>query len=706
MAISKRIGILSVLIFYHAFCYAQGEKVNSSKIDSLKKLLPSLHESARVDCLNELSESYMSQNRGYLLSINKDSAKYYSELAYEAAERINYIHGMAEAKSLEAEMAGEDFPKVEKLAREAIKLYENTANKKRLAKSYYTLGYALYAQSMFAEAIKNFEASYKLYKKDNDAKGVGQSVLITSGVYEESGNYEMAFVLARKGLDIALVNNDDWLRRLELTVIGTLFRDIEDYNNALTYYHQALQNIRPEEYAYNTAYMRPVREIAEVYCLRQQYDSARYYFGFVDTSNKRALRFYLVSQGEYFFLQKEYGRALSNFSRGLNYHNQSNDRNQVMRTLIDIAKTHLALQNNTDALEFARGALNIAIQTGAKKITRNAYQILYSIYDRLKRTDSAYFYYGQFIRTNDSIVTDQVKGKLVAYNYEQRIELMSQEKLISQQRLNIQHEQLKSDILLRKILIGGILAVLFLGFIIFRNFTLNRKNEKLESQRTQTELQQKATELEMQVLRAQMNPHFIFNSLNSINRFILQNNKVEASEYLAKFSRLVRLILQNSQAAFIPLESELEALKLYLELEALRFDHHFDFKIRVEDDLDVSAVKVPPLIIQPYTENAIWHGLMHKKTKGHLEIKLFEENDLLYCIITDDGVGRMAATELKDKSAATHKSVGMRITADRVAILHPRKQLDTYIEVRDLVLPDGSAGGTEVVLKIPVMEQI
>src|SRR4030095_410376 len=118
-------------------------------------------------------------------------------------------------------------------------------------------------------------------------------------------------------------------------------------------------------------------------------------------------------------------------------------------------------------------------------------------------------------------------------------------------------------------------------------------------------------------LRAQMNPHFIFNSLNSINMFILENNKLQASEYLSKFSRLVRLILQNSQKILIPLEKELEALQLYLELEALRFDQSFEYKILMDDEVDTSVLRVPPLIIQPYAENAIWHGLMHKKEKGH-----------------------------------------------------------------------------------------
>ena len=173
-----------------------------------------------------------------------------------------------------------------------------------------------------------------------------------------------------------------------------------------------------------------------------------------------------------------------------------------------------------------------------------------------------------------------------------------------------------------------------MGLIIFRNILLKRKSERhqrelaenelkmqtFENARTKAEFQQQATELEMQALRAQMNPHFIFNSLNSINRFILQNNSEQASEYLIKFSKLVRLILQNAQDSLISLESELESLGLYLELEALRLENRFDYKITLAKDLDLFALKVPPLIVQPYAENAIWHGLTHKEEKGHLEI--------------------------------------------------------------------------------------
>ncbi len=127
-------------------------------------------------------------------------------------------------------------------------------------------------------------------------------------------------------------------------------------------------------------------------------------------------------------------------------------------------------------------------------------------------------------------------------------------------------------------------------------------------------------------------------------------------------------------------------------------------QISVEDDLDVSVIKVPPLIIQPYAENAIWHGLMHKEEKGHLEIKLFQDEDSLCCRITDDGIGRKKAAELKSKSASTHKSMGMQITASRIEMLQQKKHLDAYIKLTDLILPDGTVGGTEVLLKIPLSQ--
>jgi len=260
--------------------------------------------------------------------------------------------------------------------------------------------------------------------------------------------------------------------------------------------------------------------------------------------------------------------------------------------------------------------------------------------------------------------------------------------------------------------VGLIWLLIFFSWSLFQRFQQlqNQINEEKfakerlasEKEMERRQLIAQRTELEMQSLRAQMNPHFIFNSLNSINRFILQNNRAQASEYLTKFSRLVRLILQNSQSKLIPLQSELESLELYIEMEVLRFDHHFDYEITVAEGLDIETTKVPPLIIQPYVENAIWHGLMHKEEKGQLEIEASHESNYLLFKIRDDGIGRNQAAAFASKSATRHKSMGLKITAERIAMLHQSDSV-TPVIINDLVTPDGNPAGTEIIIKIPVI---
>jgi ligand-binding sensor domain-containing protein len=249
----------------------------------------------------------------------------------------------------------------------------------------------------------------------------------------------------------------------------------------------------------------------------------------------------------------------------------------------------------------------------------------------------------------------------------------------------------------------ALVAIAFVWLLIrFRVKSLKKQIAEQNRALQVEELSRQKTEMEMQALRAQMNPHFIFNSLNSINRFILQNNKDEASDYLSKFSRLIRLILNNSQASMVSLQNEIDSVQLYLELEALRFDHHFTFKINIAENIEPEAVMVPPLIIQPFVENSIWHGLMHKKEQGHLSIDVFEENDLLVCKIKDDGVGRKKAADIKSRSKTTYQSMGMKITGTRIDLLQQQKLNEPSIVINDLVLPDNTPAGTEVIIRLPL----
>jgi LytS/YehU family sensor histidine kinase len=209
----------------------------------------------------------------------------------------------------------------------------------------------------------------------------------------------------------------------------------------------------------------------------------------------------------------------------------------------------------------------------------------------------------------------------------------------------------------------------------------------------------------MSALLAQMNPHFLFNSLNSIDSYIIRNESKKASEYLNNFARLMRLILQNSRSNYISLKDELEALDLYMQMESLRFANRFSYELKVDPDIDTSSTLIPPMLIQPYVENAIWHGLMHKKEgeEGKVEITISRKDESLYCIIHDNGIGREKASALKaQKSGNRKRSMGMQITKDRIEMINKLYNTNTSMHVIDLHDEQGNATGTRVELIIPV----
>ena len=214
-----------------------------------------------------------------------------------------------------------------------------------------------------------------------------------------------------------------------------------------------------------------------------------------------------------------------------------------------------------------------------------------------------------------------------------------------------------------------------------------------------TEFNKKLAEVEMSALRAQMNPHFLFNCLNSINRYIVRSDPETASNYLTKFSRLIRLILQNSKSPTVSLKNELEALRLYIDMEEMRFENRFEYSIGIDNVVEPEYIEVPPLLLQPYVENAIWHGLMHKESKGRLTVEVAKKNGSLRCVIEDNGIGRQKAQQLKSKSATRDKSMGIKITNDRLNLY----QAHTHVEIIDLFDQYGSPAGTRVVLHIPCL---
>jgi ligand-binding sensor domain-containing protein len=245
------------------------------------------------------------------------------------------------------------------------------------------------------------------------------------------------------------------------------------------------------------------------------------------------------------------------------------------------------------------------------------------------------------------------------------------------------------------------LALLIPSLIIFfvnRRIRFIKMREKEKSL-----LQKQLAELEMKALRAQMNPHFIFNALNSIQQQIVTNDTDNAFIYLDKFARLLRMILDHSEHNLVSLRDELKGLQLYIEIEALRFQHSFEYSIDIAENVKQESIKIPGMLLQPYVENAIWHGLLPKAGMRRIHISIRSEDDLLFCTIEDNGVGREAA--MRQPKKHLHESKGLHITAERLNLIGKIEKTNARVNITDLKDSQGNALGTRVELAIPIIEE-
>ena len=253
------------------------------------------------------------------------------------------------------------------------------------------------------------------------------------------------------------------------------------------------------------------------------------------------------------------------------------------------------------------------------------------------------------------------------------------------------------DTLIFRIIFGALIFAILWSFIYWRIRTIKRKHEVAKRMLA---IEKEFFDVQQKALQLQMNPHFIFNSLNAIQSFVIANNTDKAIHYLSKFSQLMRLILSNSRENSIPVKEELKVIKYYMDIERLRFDNKFDYEVEVDEEIDPEFMEIPPMIIQPFVENAILHGLIHRKDQGLIKIILKLQSDFIFCTIEDNGVGRKKAEEIREASGIKRKSRGMLITKERLEILNKQSKEKFAVNIIDLTNEKGEASGTRVEINI------
>jgi tetratricopeptide (TPR) repeat protein len=314
-----------------------------------------------------------------------------------------------------------------------------------------------------------------------------------------------------------------------------------------------------------------------------------------------------------------------------------------------------------------------------------------------------------YLKTQADLQTEQLlKGEK-----ETQLTLVQKEKLLETAKVKDLSQRNEFNILKRKQQLGyglAALATLLFGGLYLFNRNKNKQaqlraelaKEKAEQQTKEAEFQKSLTDVSLSALRSQMNPHFIFNCLNSIKLYTSQNDTVAASNYLTKFSKLIRMALENSRSETVNLQNEIESLELYIQMEAMRFKDKLKYTIDVDKNVDADFIEIPPMLLQPYIENAIWHGLMHKEEGGNIAVKIANTatNDALIITIEDDGVGREKAAQLRSKTATSHKSFGTKVTSERLELINKLYKTEASVTTTD-VLKNNEVAGTLVTIKIP-----
>jgi len=638
--------------------------------------------------------------------VHFDSIAYYSGKALQESRAIAYPHGIALAIACQAFLVNEkwnDFPRGEQLARESLAWFDQTNEKRGVTVAHYVLGFALFAQSHFDEANRHFDLAREYARKEGNKIEEIYMLQLTGEAYRESGEYEQAFNVLRQSGEMADSANLPGMARSQYLMLAGMFVSIEDYADAERYFRLGCGEQSPK-------YLDPWDQMvyATLMTREEKYDSALYYLNSFDTVHlpRTMLRTYLATKGEYYLFREEYATALPYILKSLAIQRRMNDNNQIMRCLQDLSRTYYGLGQDAEAFQYGREGLQLAMKTKARQNVRDGYRQLYLLYDRRGRTDSAYVYFKSYIAQKDSVLSDWTKGQFASYGYEQQIKLLNKDRELSAACL-------REEMLTKNLLIAGILVLLLLSGVYIWIVRLKRRNEehrrkqaedeleiqRLEGERSKAALQQRAKELEVQALRSQMNPHFIFNCLSSINHFVLNNETDKASEYLTRFARLIRMVLLNAGKVTITLEEELEMLRLYLNMEQLRFKEAFDYFIYFDEGIQSSMIQVPSFILQPFCENAIWHGLLHREGKGQLTLHFSSKKEQLICSIRDNGIGRRKAAEMKAAFIEKGASLGNRLSAERLALFNEDSSGASFV-MEDIFNEKGEVAGTQVILTI------
>ncbi|WP_236554634.1 histidine kinase [Flavobacterium sp. 9AF] len=381
--------------------------------------------------------------------------------------------------------------------------------------------------------------------------------------------------------------------------------------------------------------------------------------------------------------ENEYEKALTIQLNLLDEARKNKDFETEIKQLQEVAEIYFQFNQPEKGVQSLKESYTLATEKGNSKEVKNSLNQLVAYYKSKGNDKESVLLYDDFLTHFDEIVA--ADSSLI----EDKVFQISEKKILQLEK----EKALKDELISKKnrfnyFLIGS-LALLFIFFalIVKALYAIKTKNKKIA----------------LQSLRREMNPHFIFNSLNSVNQFISENKELEANKYLSSYSHLMRNMMENSNKDFISISNELEQLKKYLALEHLRFQDQFEYQIRIDEQIDAEVTFIPNMILQPHLENAIWHGLRYKEGKGNLLLQFQLLPKKVQITIDDDGIGLTQSQALKTVNQKVHQSRGTTNTLERIKLLNELYKMNISFSITEKEAPET---GTIVVITVPLLDKI
>lgn len=582
----------------------------------------------------------------------------------------------------------------------ALEISVKTQNLKGEALCNRSLGKINYRLEQYDLAINYFQRALR-YNYVLSGSELEKVYFNLAQAYEKNNNLNLSLEYYQKYLESVQSNNNTSEVVNTKYNLARVYTHLGKMDNALAEYReiQDIENKRDNQEGIITAnelmgevYLKQNMSQEAISNYQQSVASAD------EISDKKVKSRSLRKLGDAYRKSNQLEEELNTRKEALQISEKEEGPEQQAEDNLAIGEVYIQQNKPEEAVGYIQKSVQLAEQSGNIEKKGIALKVLSEAYKEKGEYEDALLAYKEYTAVTDSIHARREKelrnnmDLIAAVNRKlQRIDMLEKDFEINQKNLELlEREQLvhKRELRAQKRITYALILVLFVlsvaSLLVYRSSIQKRKANLL---------------LALKSLRSQMNPHFIFNSLNSVNNFIAQNNERMANKYLSEFSKLMRAVLENSKYDFVAVGSEIEIISLYLKLEHSRFQDKFSYEFEVDKENIGNDIKIPPMLIQPYIENAVWHGLRYREGKGWLKVSLEKQAGYILARIADNGIGRKKSIEMKTRHQKQSTSTGIKNITNRLDIINQIYKTKYTVQIEDLDKEKGT--GTSVEIKIP-----